>query len=66
MEAGAHRLGCGVIDLPGVTNGDGAIIGAGAVVTADVPPMAVSVGVPAQFQRFRTREDNPSSQFEPT
>ena len=59
-------LGCGVIVLPGVTIGDGAIIGAGAVVTADVPPMAVSVGVPARFQRFRTSEDKPSSQFKPT
>ena len=33
--------------------GDGAIIGAGAVVLADVPPYAVAVGVPAKIKRYR-------------
>ena len=33
--------------------GDGAVIGANAVVTADVPPYAVMVGNPAKIERYR-------------
>ena len=40
-------LGAHAVVLPGVTIGDGAIVGAGAVVTRDVPPQTVVVGVPA-------------------
>jgi len=46
-------VGVNAIILPGVTVGKGAIIGAGAVVTHDVPPFAVAVGVPAQVIRWR-------------
>jgi len=41
-------IGARAIILPGVTIGDGAIIGAGALVRSDVPPFAIAVGVPAR------------------
>lgn len=46
-------IGANAIILPGVTIGDGAIIGAGAIVTHDVPPYAVTGGVPARILKFR-------------
>lgn len=46
-------IGMGAIILPGVTLGDGSIVGAGAVVTSDVPPGAVVSGVPARFVKDR-------------
>lgn len=46
-------IGLGAIILPGVTIGRGAQIGAGAVVTRDVPPYAVAAGVPARVLRAR-------------
>lgn len=41
-------LGHGVTVLDGVTLGQGSVIGAGAVVTKDIPPFSVAVGVPAK------------------
>jgi acetyltransferase-like isoleucine patch superfamily enzyme len=52
VEAGAD-IGMNAVILPGVTVGKGGIVGAGAVVTKDVPPFAVVVGVPARFLRWR-------------
>ena len=40
-------LGIGTIVLPGITIGDGAIVGAGSVVTKDVAPNTVVAGNPA-------------------
>jgi acetyltransferase-like isoleucine patch superfamily enzyme len=50
-------LGANSVVLPGLTVGDGAVIGAGAVVTKDVPDYAVAVGVPAKIIRFRFDEE---------
>jgi maltose O-acetyltransferase len=44
-------LGGGVIVLPGVTIGANSVVGAGAVVTADLPNNVVSVGNPARIVR---------------
>ncbi|GAB7189385.1 hypothetical protein NUM3379_00910 [Kineococcus sp. NUM-3379] len=46
-------IGHGAIVLGAVTVGHGAIVGAGAVVTRDVPPYAVVVGNPARVARHR-------------
>ncbi|MHC5755645.1 MAG: acyltransferase [Nostoc sp.] len=58
-------LGHGVKVLDGVTIGRGSVIGAGAVVTKDIPPFSVAVGVPARViksrdgkQLFKSTESN--------
>ena len=37
--------------------GDGAVIGSGAVVTKNIPPYAVAVGVPAKVIKYRFPEE---------
>ena len=44
-------IGEGACILPGVKIGDGALVGAGSVVTKDVEPLALVIGVPARFVR---------------
>jgi hypothetical protein len=50
-------VGARTMILSGVTIGNGAIIGAGAVVTKDIPPFSVSMGVPAKMHRLRFEAD---------
>ena len=51
----------GVIILPGVTIGEGAIVAAGAVVTEDVTPYTMVGGVPAKVIKKLDLSDNLSS-----
>ena len=44
-------LGAGVLVMPGVSIGDGAVIGAGSVVTKDIPAGVVAVGNPCRVLR---------------
>lgn len=44
-------LGAGVVVLPGISIGDNSVIGAGSVVTKDVPPNVVAVGNPCRVLR---------------
>lgn len=46
-------LGVGSTVLDGVTIGKGSVIGAGAVVTKDIPPYSIAVGVPAKVIKKR-------------
>ncbi len=46
-------IGAKAVLLPGVTIGKGAIVGASAVVTKDVPPYAIVGGVPAKLLKYR-------------
>lgn len=54
LEDGSD-IGIGSIILPGVYVGKGAVIGAGSVVTKDVPSFCIVVGTPAKI--LRKRED---------
>jgi acetyltransferase-like isoleucine patch superfamily enzyme len=49
-------LGTGVRVMDGVTIGKGCVIGAGAVVTKDIPPYSVAVGVPARVISQRQKQ----------
>lgn len=46
-------LGAGVTVLDGVKIGRGAVVGAGSVVTHDIPPGAIAAGVPARILKMR-------------
>ena len=50
-------LGRRVIIMPGVNIGDGCVIGAGAVVTKDIPAYSVAAGVPAKVIKSRLKDE---------
>lgn len=50
-------LGAGVIVLPGITIGDNSVIGAGSVVTKDIPANVVAVGNPCRVLREINEKD---------
>lgn len=50
-------LGAGVSVMPGVTIGDDSVIGAGSVVTKDIPSGVIAAGNPAKVIRKITEED---------
>lgn len=50
-------LSVGVIVLDGVRIGKGAVVGAGSVVTKDLPANSISSGVPARVIKMRTESD---------
>ncbi len=50
-------LGASVTVLDGVTVGHDSIVAAGAVVTRDLPPFAIALGVPAKIARMRDEQN---------
>jgi bifunctional UDP-N-acetylglucosamine pyrophosphorylase/glucosamine-1-phosphate N-acetyltransferase len=56
VEAGAF-IGCDTMLVAPVTVGEGAITGAGSVVTRDVPAGRLAVGVPAKIKVKNDRPD---------
>ncbi len=53
-------LGANVVVLDGANIADGCVVGAGSVVTSDLPAFSVAVGVPARAKRSRGSEAGPS------
>ena len=66
IERGAD-VGVNAVVMPGVTIGRGSVVGAGAVVTRDVPPLAIVAGVPARVLRYRRQpRPRPRTQTPPS
>lgn len=49
--------GVSIVRKEGLTIGDGAVLGAGAVVTKSIPPYAIAAGVPARVIKYRFSEE---------
>ena len=50
-------IGCNATILPGVKIGKGSVIGAGSVVTKDIPENVLAVGIPAKIIRYFDNQD---------
>ena len=50
-------IGANVVIMNEISVGDGAVIGAGSIVTKDVPPYAIVVGSPARIIRYRFEKE---------
>ena len=58
-------IGAKAIILTGVKIKEGAVIGAGAIVTKDIPKYSIAVGVPAKVIKKRTKKINYKTRFFP-
>ena len=56
-------IGMNTIVLPGVRIGEGVVVGAGAIVTEDIPPWSVAVGTPARVIKERRPRPNESAEY---
>lgn len=66
VTIGDHAwIGYRAIVLPGVSIGEGAVVGAGAVVSRDVPPFTIVAGNPARPIGLRTRRLRYQLRFDP-
>ena len=54
-------IGANVVILPGASVGNHAVIGAGAIITRDIPAWAIAGGNPATVIRYRSQDDAPSN-----
>jgi acetyltransferase-like isoleucine patch superfamily enzyme len=50
------EIGSNSVIMPGVTIGENSTIGAGAVVTKDIPPNSIAVGIPAKVIKTKTAQ----------
>mgnify|MGYP004684159439 CR=1 FL=1 len=58
MTSEEKRIADGLLFRPGVHIGDGCVIGAGSVVTRDIPERSFTAGVPCRVIRKLTEQDS--------
>jgi acetyltransferase-like isoleucine patch superfamily enzyme len=60
IQRGAS-IGIGTVVLPGVTIGEGAVVGVNSVVNKDVPAYGIATGMPARVLRYRRPKEGPGA-----